>query len=89
MVVVLGVSIFIFVLLHAIYPSPAIDVLGPRANKVTIAAFNQQNGFNDPWFVQYLHYMGNLLQAAISATPTSSTSPWTRCSGSGGRAAST
>jgi peptide/nickel transport system permease protein len=64
-VVVLGVSIFIFVLLHAIYPSPAIDVLGPRANKVTIAAFNQANGFNDPWFVQYLHYMGNLLKGDL------------------------
>ena len=64
-VVVLGVSIFIFALLHAIYPSPAIDVLGPRANKVTIAAFNQQNGFDDPWFVQYLRYMGNLLRGDL------------------------
>ena len=64
-VVVLGVSIFIFALLHVIYPSPAIDVLGPRANRVTIAAFNKQNGFDDPWFVQYLHYMGNLLRGDL------------------------
>ncbi len=64
-VVVLGVSIFIFGLLHVIYPSPAIDVLGPRANSVTIAAFNQANGFNKPWFVQYLHYMGNLLRGNL------------------------
>ena len=27
-IVVIGVSIFIFILLHAIYPSPARDVLG-------------------------------------------------------------
>ena len=65
MLVVIGVSIFIFLLLHAIYPSPAIDVLGPRANRVTIAAFNQQNGFNDPWFVQYLRYMGNLVKGDL------------------------
>jgi peptide/nickel transport system permease protein len=64
-VVVVGVSIFIFALLHVIYPSPAIDVLGPRANRVTIAAFNKQNGFDDPWFVQYLHYMGNLLRGDL------------------------
>jgi peptide/nickel transport system permease protein len=60
--VVLGVSIFIFALLHAIYPSPAIDVLGPRANRVTIAAYNKQYGFDDPWLVQYLTYLGHLLQ---------------------------
>jgi peptide/nickel transport system permease protein len=61
LVVVLGVSIFIFFLLHAIYPSPAIDVLGPKANRVSIAAWNQQNGFDNPWLVQYLDYMKNLL----------------------------
>jgi peptide/nickel transport system permease protein len=61
-VVVLGVSIFIFALLHAIYPSPAIDVLGPRANRFTIAAYNKQYGFDDPWLVQYLTYLGHLLQ---------------------------
>ena len=64
-IVVLGVSIFIFGLLHVIYPSPAIDVLGPRANRVTIAAFNQANGFDKPWFVQYLHYMGNLVRGNL------------------------
>ena len=64
-VVVVGVSIFIFVLLHAIYPSPAIDVLGPRANKATIDAYNQANGFNNPWFVQYLRYMGHLVQGNL------------------------
>jgi peptide/nickel transport system permease protein len=64
-IVVLGVSLFIFGLLHAIYPSPAIDVLGPRANKATIEAFNQAYGFNDPWFVQYLHYMGHLVRGDL------------------------
>ena len=64
-VVVLGVSVFIFALLHAIYPSPAIDVLGPRANRVTIAAYNQANGFDNPWLVQYLTYLGHLLQGNL------------------------
>jgi peptide/nickel transport system permease protein len=59
-VVVIGVSIFIFVLLHAIYPSPARDVLGLRANAAAIAAWNKTNGYDDPVVVQYLHYMGIL-----------------------------
>ena len=64
-IVVLGVSIFIFALLHEIYPSPAIDVLGARANAVTIAAYNKQNGFDNPWFVQYLDYLGNLFKGNL------------------------
>ena len=31
-VVLIGVSIFVFFLLHTIYPSPAIDVLGQKAD---------------------------------------------------------
>jgi peptide/nickel transport system permease protein len=64
-VVLVGVSFFIFALLHAIYPSPALDVLGSRANSVTVAAWNRQNGFDDPWLVQYLRYIGNLLRGNL------------------------
>jgi peptide/nickel transport system permease protein len=63
--ILVGVSIFIFALLHAIYPSPAIDVLGSRANSVSIAAWNKQNGFDDPWLVQYLRYMGDVLRGNL------------------------
>ena len=64
-VIVFGVSIFIFGLLHAIYPSPAIDQLGPKANVATIAAFNQQYGFDKPWIVQYLHYINQLIHGNL------------------------
>jgi peptide/nickel transport system permease protein len=64
-VVLIGISIFIFGLLHYIYPSPAIDVLGARTNAVTIAAWNKANGFDNPWIVQYLHYMGQLLHGNL------------------------
>ena len=37
-VVLIGVSIFVFFLLHMIYPSPAIDVLGQKADPLAIAA---------------------------------------------------
>jgi peptide/nickel transport system permease protein len=64
-VVLILVSIFIFGLLHVIYPSPAIDVLGPKANVNTIAAWNKLNGFDNPWFVQYLDYIGRLLRGNL------------------------
>ena len=60
-IVVIGISILMFGLLHSIYPSPAIDVLGAKATTAAVDAWNKANGFDDPWIVQYLHYMGNLL----------------------------
>ena len=60
-IVLIGISIFIFLLLHAIFPSPARVVLGLRTNNAAIAAWNKENGFDDPVIVQYLRYMNNLL----------------------------
>jgi peptide/nickel transport system permease protein len=67
-VVVLGVSIFLFALLHLIFPSPAIAVLGSRATQAAIDAFNKQNGFDSPWFVQYLRYLGDLLHGNLGTS---------------------
>jgi peptide/nickel transport system permease protein len=64
-VVLLGVSVFIFGMLHVIYPTPAIDVLGPHANKFSVAQWNRQHGFDDPWVVQYLRYIGQVLHGNL------------------------
>jgi peptide/nickel transport system permease protein len=64
-VIMLGISVFIFFLLHMIYPSPAIDVLGPRANTVLLDAWNRDHGFDDPVIVQYLHYVNNLIHGDL------------------------
>ena len=60
-IIVLGVSLFTFAMLHVIYPSPVLDVLGPHSSPPAIAAWNHENGFDRPWIVQYLSYMNNLL----------------------------
>jgi peptide/nickel transport system permease protein len=65
LVVVIGVSIFIFVLLHAAYPSPARAVLGLRASGVAVAAWNKANGYDNPILVQYLHYVNNLIHGNL------------------------
>jgi peptide/nickel transport system permease protein len=64
-IVVIGVSIFIFVLLHAAYPSPARDVLGLHATSGQIAAWNKAYGYDDPIIVQYLHYINNCLHGNL------------------------
>jgi len=64
-VILVGISIFIFGMLHIIFPSPAIDVLGPRANTVLINAYNRQHGFDDPVLVQYAHYMNGLVHGNL------------------------
>lgn len=61
LIVVVGVSIFVFLLLHLIYPSPAQDILGPKATQVAVRSWNKQHGFDRPWIVQYLIYIGNVL----------------------------
>jgi peptide/nickel transport system permease protein len=64
-IVVVGITLFTFGLLHAIFPSPAIVVLGSRANRVLIAAWNKQHGFDKPWLVQYWNYIWALLHGNL------------------------
>jgi peptide/nickel transport system permease protein len=64
-IVVLGVSIFIFFLLHTIYPTPAQDILGPRATQAAVHSWNKQHGFLRPWLVQYLTYMNHLIHGNL------------------------
>jgi peptide/nickel transport system permease protein len=64
-IVVFGVSIGIFILLHTVYPSPARDVLGLRATVFEVNGWNKQNGYGDPVIVQYLRYMGHVLRGNL------------------------
>ena len=61
LVILIGISIFIFILLRTVFPSPAIVVLGPKASPAAIAAWNAQNGFDQPIILQYWHYVDGVL----------------------------
>ncbi len=65
LVILFGISIFIFILLHSVYPSPAIIVLGPRASPASINTWNQQHGFDEPVIVQYWQYMYAVLHGNL------------------------
>jgi peptide/nickel transport system permease protein len=65
LIVIIGVSIFIFLLLHSIFPSPARQVLGLSARPAQVAAWNKTNGYDDPVIVQYFRYLNNLLHGNL------------------------
>jgi peptide/nickel transport system permease protein len=72
--VLFGVSIGIFGLLHTIYPSPAVIVLGLRANRLAIAEWNKANGFDAPWLFQYWHWAWGILHLNFGWSYTSNQS---------------
>jgi peptide/nickel transport system permease protein len=59
-VVVIGVTLITFALLHALPGSLARDILGNRAPPQAIAAFNHQNGLDQPVYVQYWDFLKKL-----------------------------
>ncbi len=63
--VLVGVSLIVFLLLHLLPGGPARAVLGFRANKATIHAFDQRYGLLQPLPVQYFAWMGQLLHGNL------------------------
>ncbi len=64
-VVVIGVTIIVFLLLHHLPGGPARAILGAKATPVSIAAFNKEYGLDASLPVQYLHYVNQLLHGNL------------------------
>lgn len=64
-VVLLGVSLVVFFMLHLISDSPGRAVLGQQASQAAVDAFNHDNGFDRPVLIQYIDYLGQLLQGNL------------------------
>jgi len=64
-VVLLGISAVVFFLLHLVSDSPGRVVLGQRASPEAVAAFDHEHGFDRPVVVQYVSYLGQLLQGDL------------------------
>jgi peptide/nickel transport system permease protein len=60
-IVLIGISIFVFGLLHLVYPSPARAILGARASQLAINQWNAQHGFAGSAFRQYWSYVDGVL----------------------------
>jgi peptide/nickel transport system permease protein len=59
-VVLIGVTIITFILLHLLPGNPVAAILGPRATAADVAALTRQLGLNKPLPEQYLLWLWNL-----------------------------
>jgi len=60
--VLLGITLLVFLFLHLIPGDPAVVMLGDRATPDQVAALRERMGLNEPLPLQYLAFLGNLLQ---------------------------
>ena len=58
--VVFGVTLLVFLILHALPGGPARGLLGPEASTEQVHEFIVQNGYNQPLWVQYGRFLGQL-----------------------------
>jgi len=65
LIVVIGVTMVTFGLLHVISSSPGRAVLGLHASPAQVAAFNKAHGYDAPIYVQYLHYLDQLIHGNL------------------------
>jgi len=66
--VLIGLSILVFAYVRALPGGPAIAVLGERATQESVEAINRELGLDQPIFVQYLRYAGNLIQGDFGSS---------------------
>jgi peptide/nickel transport system permease protein len=64
-IVVLGVTLIVFIMLHLLPGSLARDILGNRATPAAIAQFNHQNHLDKPFVIQYWYFLTQLLHGNL------------------------
>ncbi|QYN31739.1 ABC transporter permease [Pseudonocardia sp. DSM 110487] len=66
LVPVLGVvAVVVFLLIHLTPGDPAAVILGPEASEADVQALRAQLGLNDPLYVQFLRWLGGVLQGDL------------------------
>jgi peptide/nickel transport system permease protein len=66
--VLIGMTIIVFSIIHAIPGDPALTILGERANEESIERLREELGLNNPWYVQYGIYLMNLVQGDLGVS---------------------
>ncbi|MBM7331273.1 ABC transporter permease, partial [Agrobacterium sp. S2] len=63
--VLLGLTLIMFLLSSASQADPARVILGDNADAASVAALRAQLGLDDPLPLQYLHYLGTLVDGSF------------------------
>lgn len=71
--ILLIVSIVVFTLVHLAPGGPAAAMLGSDATIEDIEALEEQMGLNDPLYVQYFRWMGNIFHGNLGTSTTGDT----------------
>ncbi|WP_050614065.1 ABC transporter permease [Bacillus testis] len=66
--VLLGLSLIVFFIIRAIPGDPAQVILGQAATKESIAQMTKTLGLDQPWYSQYIKYLGNLLSGDLGTS---------------------
>jgi peptide/nickel transport system permease protein len=64
-IVILGLTLLVYILEQLIPGNVARAVLGPRATPAQIAAFDKQQGINQPVISQYFHFLNQLIHGNL------------------------
>lgn len=68
------VSIMVFLMLQLLPGDPATVILGQEATPEAVEAMREQLGLNQPLLIQYLHWLGNVLQGNLGQSLVDGTS---------------
>ncbi|MFJ7724953.1 ABC transporter permease [Neobacillus sp. NPDC097160] len=63
--VLIGMTLVVFAIIHAIPGNPAQVILGQRATKEAVANLTAQLGLDRPWYIQYVDYIKSLLHGDL------------------------
>jgi len=64
-VILIGISLLTFGMLHLVGGPPGRAVLGLKASPAAVASWNQTHGYDEPFLVQYWNYMLQVLQGNL------------------------
>ena len=73
--ILIGVSFVTFFLLYALPADPARQIAGRSASPAAVQSIREQLGLDRPFLIQYLRYLGGLVQS-IWGGPISSAPMW-------------
>ena len=73
LMILFGVAAITFVLLYALPADPAVQLAGRSATAQTVANIRHELGLDQPLIVQFIHYLGNLVQGDLGRSYTQKT----------------
>ena len=68
--VLFGVSVVVFMIIHSAPGDPVVNMLGIDVTEENVAELREIHGLNEPLYVQYVNWMGGILQGDLGQSLT-------------------